>query len=150
MIDPPRHLFAGLRVSSQRCASSAKPFAKVVPLEARQRAPVIDSQEALGDPAAHEDGGPQVEAFEQIERGAGVALQAVLEPRPVPGANHAFKGPDLKVIFQGDREEVGATRGKRVRIHDHSSTTAPRATGFGSGTGSAAWILDRVIRSWTR
>ena len=31
-----------------------------------------------------------------------------------------------------------------------SATTASSLTGTGSGTGSAAWILDRVIRSFTR
>ncbi len=31
-----------------------------------------------------------------------------------------------------------------------SATTTSRLTGRGSGTGSTAWILDSVIRSWTR
>ena len=31
-----------------------------------------------------------------------------------------------------------------------SATIADRSTDMGSGMGSAAWIRDRVIRSWTR
>src|SRR5215831_2711561 len=31
-----------------------------------------------------------------------------------------------------------------------SATTASTSTGCGSGMGSAAWILDSVMRSWTR
>ena len=72
----------------------------------------------IGDPTQNKERRLHPVPIQECQRTIGILLQPRLEAIPLAALDHAIERPDLKVIFQGDREDVAF----RFRIHRRSPT----------------------------
>jgi hypothetical protein len=82
-------------------------------------AAIRDLADELGhlvrDPAEDEEGRVDPIFVQEVEGTLGRLLQPALEAVPLAALNQAVEGADVEVIFQRDREDVGAGIPGRVR-----------------------------------